>query len=268
VDVPDALDRWFPKVVKPRCRGEACLMRGADDCVCACQHQVDAERFSQAWGQRLSTVGLEVSADQRRVIPVSRQQALGRTSFDCLGVECRWGQDWTGKPHLKRRPSRQKRRTSRTRRTDGCKEPCRSRRKDWCRELQAKLRGSDHDYGGNGNAASLRECCNGARRILCRWLNRRSQRRSYTWAGFRTRLHHFRVERPRRVGHPSTRLAAGRAEAGLRQRVCLKSLVREHCTPGSVRGRAGDWPSYRDGGKLYGTYYVINEAKNDSAHHA
>lgn len=39
---------WFPQVVKPRCQGEACLRRYADDCVCAFQYQGDAERFSQA----------------------------------------------------------------------------------------------------------------------------------------------------------------------------------------------------------------------------
>ena len=34
---------------------------------------------------------------------------------------------------------------------------------------------------------------------------------------------------------------------GLRQRVSSRSPVRENCTPGSVRGRSGNWPSYRDG---------------------
>jgi RNA-directed DNA polymerase len=43
-----ALDLWFHKVVRPRCQGEACLIRYADDCVCAFQHQGDAERFYQA----------------------------------------------------------------------------------------------------------------------------------------------------------------------------------------------------------------------------
>jgi hypothetical protein len=32
----------------------------------------------------------------------------------------------------------------------------------------------------------------------------------------------------------------------LRKRVFLKSPVRENRTPGSVRGRSGNWPSYRD----------------------
>jgi hypothetical protein len=35
----------------------------------------------------------------------------------------------------------------------------------------------------------------------------------------------------------------------LRKRVLLKSPVRENRTPGSVRGRSGNWPSYRDGAK-------------------
>jgi hypothetical protein len=142
-----ALDLWLHQVVKPRCRGEACLIRYADDCVCAVQHQGDAERFYQELGQRHSKLGLEVSADKTRGIPCSRHQAPGHTSFDCLGIAFRWGQDRTGKPHLKRRTSRKKLRNSLKRVTDWCKEKCRYRRKDLFRELKAKLRGYDNDYG-------------------------------------------------------------------------------------------------------------------------
>ena len=35
----------------------------------------------------------------------------------------------------------------------------------------------------------------------------------------------------------------------MRKRVSLKSPVRENCTLVSVRGRLGNWPSYRDGVK-------------------
>jgi RNA-directed DNA polymerase len=206
-----ALDLWVHQVVKPRCRGEACLIRDAADCVGAVQHQVDAARFDQELGQRLRTCGLEVSADQTRGIPFSRHQAPGPTSFDVLGVEFRWGQDRTGKPHLKRRTSRKKRRHALKRVTDWGKEQCRDRQKDLCRELHAKRRGDYNDSGVQGNAASLRAFCTCAMRILFRWRNRRSQRRSDTWVGFRTLLHHFRVERPRLVGRPPMRLAAGRA---------------------------------------------------------
>jgi hypothetical protein len=199
------------QVVTPRCRGEACLMRDADDVVGALQPQGDAERFNQAWGQRLRQCGLAVAAAKTRVIPCSRHQVPGHTSVDVLGFEWRWGQNRTGKSHHKRRTSRTTRRHARTRVTDGCQEQCRDRWKDGCRALHAKRRGYDHDYGVKGNSARLREFFTCAMRILCRWLNRRRPRRSDTWAGFRTRRHHFRGERPRIVGRPPLRLAVGRA---------------------------------------------------------
>jgi 8-oxo-dGTP pyrophosphatase MutT (NUDIX family) len=45
--------------------------------------------------------------------------------------------------------------------------------------------------------------------ILFKWLNRRSQRRSYNWQGFDELLEHYKIERPRIVGRPRrTRRAA------------------------------------------------------------
>ena len=207
----EALDLGCHNVVKPRWRGEACLIRYAEDVVGAVEDQADAERFSREVGQRLGKFGREVAAGKTRVIPVTRPQGPGHTSFDFLGVEVRWGRDRAGKPHLKRRTSRKRRRNSRKRVTEWGKERCRHRLKDVFREVNAKVRGYDHDYGVNGNSARLHEFFTGARRILFKWLNRRSQRRSYTWTGFRDLLHHFRVERPHLVGRPPPRLAAGRA---------------------------------------------------------
>jgi hypothetical protein len=102
----------------------------------------------------------------------------GHTSFDLRGLELRWGRDRAGEPHRKRRTSRQKRRDSLKRVTDWCKERCRRRLKDLCRELNAKLRGYDHDHGVHGNSASLHEFFTCAMRLLCKGRNRRSQRRS------------------------------------------------------------------------------------------
>src|SRR5215471_12783945 len=38
-------DLWFENVSKPQCRGEACLLRYADDYICAVEYQAEAERF-------------------------------------------------------------------------------------------------------------------------------------------------------------------------------------------------------------------------------
>jgi RNA-directed DNA polymerase len=173
-----APDLWFHKVVKPRGGGEACLIRYADDCVCAFHYQADAERSYRELGQRLGRFGLALSPDKTRVIPFTRQQVPGHTSFDFLGCEFRWGRDRAGKPHRKRRTSRKKLRTSRTRVTEWGKEKCRYRLKDLLREVKAQLRGDYHDDGVNGNSASLQEFFTCVIRILFKWLKRRSQRRS------------------------------------------------------------------------------------------
>jgi RNA-directed DNA polymerase len=47
VSLHDALDLWVHKGVKPRCRGEACRIRYAEDFVGAFESQADAERVSR-----------------------------------------------------------------------------------------------------------------------------------------------------------------------------------------------------------------------------
>ena len=142
--------------------------------VCAFQYQADAERFYRALGQRLGNFELELSPDKTRVIPFTRQQVPGQTSFDCLGFECRWGRDRAGMPHLKRRTSRQKRRNSLKRATEWGKEKCRDRLNDLFREVNAKLRGYYHYDGVNGNSASLQEFFTGCTRSSI-WSTRSSR---------------------------------------------------------------------------------------------
>ena len=117
-------------MVKPRGQGEACLSRYADDCVCACQYQGDAERFSQAVGPRLGQFGRARATDKTRVIPFRPRQALGTTSVDLLGFEVRWGKDRRAQRHLKRRTARKKLRDSLKRFTAWGKDPCRGRLAD------------------------------------------------------------------------------------------------------------------------------------------
>jgi RNA-directed DNA polymerase len=208
--LPYALDLWFEQGVKRRCRGEACLIRYADDFVCAFEKQEDAERFDKALGQRLGTFGLELSAEKTRVISCRRHPPVAKTSFECLGFECRWGKDQAGQDHLHRQTLRTKRRNSLQRVTPWCKTNRHQRRGMLCARLHAKLRGYDNDYGVHGNFASLKQFFFSAMGILQKWLNRRSQRRSDTWAGYTELLARFKVERPRIVGRPKTRLAASR----------------------------------------------------------
>lgn len=202
------LDLWFHRVVKARCRGEACLIRYADDFVCAFQYQDEAQRFYRALGKRLAKFGLEVAAEKTRVIPFHRNPPSGRSRFDFLGFEFYWGKDRGGRLHLKRRTSRKKLRASINRFATWCRENRNLRLKYLFRRLNAKLRGYYNYYGVVGNYASLNQFHWQAMRILFKWLNRRSQRRSFNWQGFSDLLTHFRVEQPRIVGRPKMRMVA------------------------------------------------------------
>ena len=205
------LDLWFHQVVKKHCRGEACLIRYADDFVCAFQYQEDAERFYRVLGKRLGKFGLEVAAEKTQVIPFHRDPPSGKTRFEFLGFEFYWGKDRGGRPHLKRRTSRKKLKASLNRFAAWCRENRNLRLMTLFRRLNAKLRGYFNYYGVVGNYASLNQFFWQAMRILFKWLNRRSQRRSFNWQGFQELLKHFRVEQPRIVGRPKTRKAASLA---------------------------------------------------------
>ncbi|MFC1836031.1 hypothetical protein ACFL2Q_15160 [Thermodesulfobacteriota bacterium] len=60
--------------------------------------------------------------------------------------------------------------------------------------LMAKCRGYCYNYGVTGNYESLDQFFFQTRRILFKWLNRRSQRRSYSWAGFQDLSDTFGIE--------------------------------------------------------------------------
>ena len=200
------LDEWFQHVVKKHCRGEACLIRYADDFVCAFEREGDAERFYQVLGKRLEKFGLELSAEKTRVIAFDRGQSKP-AGFEFLGFEFRWGQDRQGKAHVKRRTSRKKLRSSLDRFTEWCRQKRHCPVKDWFKELKPKLQGYYNYYGVSGNYASLQQFFGEAMQILRKWLNRRSQRKSYSWEGFRQLIEHFQVPRPRIRPRPRGRMA-------------------------------------------------------------
>jgi RNA-directed DNA polymerase len=199
---------WFHKVVAPQCKGEACLIRFADDFVCAFERQEDAQRFYHALGQRLEKFGLTLSAEKTRVIPFSQHISPGKTSFDFLGFEFRWGKDRKGQPHVMRRTARKKLNSSLRNFKTWCKENRHIRLKELFERLNAKLRGYYNYFGVIGNFASLQLFFFKALKILKRYLNQRSQRKSYNWAGFLQLIKEYHIEKPRIVRRPKTRMGS------------------------------------------------------------
>ena len=92
-------------------------------------------------GKRLGKFGLELSEEKTRIIPFSPTSRPGKTSFDFLGFEFRWGKDRAGKPHVKRRTARKNLRNSLKRFNEWCKKNRHLRLPELFKQLNAKLRG-------------------------------------------------------------------------------------------------------------------------------
>jgi group II intron reverse transcriptase/maturase len=84
------LDLWFEREVKPRLRGEAHLVRYADDFVMTFERQDDAARVMDVLGKRMGKFGLTLHPDKTRLLPFRRPPAAqtggkGPATFDFLG---------------------------------------------------------------------------------------------------------------------------------------------------------------------------------------
>ena len=191
------LDLWIEHYVKPRCKGMVYACRYADDFVVLFQYQQEAYWFYGELPKRLGKFDLSLSKEKTQVIRFSRFYAKDGKRFDFLGFEFRWGLSRRGKAMVKLRTSRKKLRQSLANFTEWCK----THRSDPLRriflELNRKLRGYNNHYGIRGNSKSVNEFFYWSMRILFKWINRRSQRRSYNWTGFNALLRDFNVVTPR-----------------------------------------------------------------------
>jgi len=198
-----ALDMWFEQVVKPQSRGRAYLCRYADDFVCAFSNKFDAERFYNELGKRLAMFNLQLAEDKTHIIRFSRFQKKDKTHFEFLGFEFRWGKSRFGQIVLKRRTSPKKYRAAIVNFAKWCKENRHLRVAILFRNVNSKLRGYYNYYGLAGNSKALGSFFYWAKVNLLKWLNRRSQRKSYTWQAFNDLIKHLNLAKPRIIRRPT-----------------------------------------------------------------
>jgi RNA-directed DNA polymerase len=179
------LDLWFEEVVKPHLAGEALLCRFADDWVCAFRYQEDAERFYRVLPKRLGKFKLAVAPEKTRLLRFSRFHPSRKRRFTFLGFEFYWNKDRQGVPRVQRRTARKKLQAACRR----IKEWIRTNRhlpgREFFERLNVRLQGHYNYYGVRGNSQALAHFYEWAVACAFKWLNRRSQRRSYTWAQFK-----------------------------------------------------------------------------------
>lgn len=195
---------WFKEVIQPKLRGHSGLVVYADDFVACFQYREDAESFYKHLINRMGHFGLEMEESKSRLIKFGRhaQKDAQRTgkkaeTFDFLGFTHYCSTSRNGKFRVKRKTSRKKFRKK-------CKEihAVLKEIRHWdvkqiVEKLNKILTGYNHYYGITDNIQSLERFRRKVERLLFYWLNRRSQKSSYTWQGYRELLKVCPIVQPR-----------------------------------------------------------------------
>lgn len=187
------VDVWFARVVKPRMKGNCMLIRYADDFVVAFQYYDEAMRFYRTLPKRLGKFGLSLSAEKTRILRFSRFQPGRERHFTFLGFELYWDLKKDGELCLRCRTARDKQRSAAKAMVDWIKQNRRLKLSQLMPQFRRKLAGFQNYFGLPDNSVSLNLYCNRAVKALFKWLNRRSQRRSYNWKGFAVMLGYFQI---------------------------------------------------------------------------
>jgi group II intron reverse transcriptase/maturase len=190
------LDLWFSRRVSKASQGEAYYFRFADDFVACFQYREDAERFRQSLRERLKEFGLAVAEEKTRCIEFgrfARENAYKRgekpKEFTFLGFTHYCGKTREGYFKVKRRTSRKKLGESLSKFTQWAKRARHVLRKgEMLREARIRVIGHLGYYAITDNLARCDTYVYHAMRILYKWLNRKSQRKAYTWEGFKQAL--------------------------------------------------------------------------------
>ena len=190
------LDLWFSRRVRGQSRGEAYYFRYADDFLACFQFKDDADRFRQRLGERLEKFGLKLAEEKTQCIGFGRfaradAQRRGRKpeQFTFLGFTHYCGKTKEGHFKVKRRTSSKKLGQSLDKFKDWARKARGVMRKgEMIRRARIRVVGHLSHYAitDNGQRCSYYVYC--ATRILYKWLNRKSQRKAYTWKDYRRAL--------------------------------------------------------------------------------
>jgi len=190
------LDLWFCRRVRKQSRGQAYYFRFADDFLACFRFKSDAEMFMQRLKARLEKFNLELSPAKTQCIEFgrfARENARKRgqkpKEFTFLGFTHYCGKTRHGKFKVKRRTSRKKFGASLRNFTQWARRARAVLSKgDMLRIAKWKVQGHLNYYAVTDNSQMCSTYHYHVRRILFKWINRKSQRKSYTWKGFEQAL--------------------------------------------------------------------------------
>lgn len=157
--------------------------------VACCELDTDAKRIKEAIGKRLKRFHLDLNEEKTKLVSFSKikfRQGIRQETFDFLGFTFYWGKSQRGIviPKLK---TRGKTLSSKLKKVNDWARRNRNRYKlvKLWKIFCMKLAGHQNYYGVSHNTKYVEIFLDRAVRIMFKWINRRSQKRSFAWDKFK-----------------------------------------------------------------------------------
>jgi group II intron reverse transcriptase/maturase len=191
------LDDWFHTVVLPRMKGQAFLIRYADDFVIGFTDEQDARRVTEVIPKRFDKYGLAIHPDKTRLVRFGRPQQRHAShadrpgTYDFLGFTHYWGLSLKGNWVIKRKTASNRLSRSVAKVSLWCRKNRHRPIKEQHRMLCAKLHGHYGYYGITGNSHQLSCFRTIVAEVWYKWLCRRKRKPYPTWAWFQRLLERY-----------------------------------------------------------------------------
>lgn len=194
---------WYKEKVQPELRGYSGIVLYADDFVACFQYREDAEEFHRRLRHRMEYFGLSLEEEKSRLIEFGRNAGKGKGqeekpgTFDYLGFTHYCSQSRNGRFRVKRKTSRKKLSKKSREVHNQIKEMRQMPIREIIGKLNQILAGHYQYYGITDNIKSLARFRNRVSKSLFHWMNRRGQRKSYTWKTYAELLKAYPLIQPR-----------------------------------------------------------------------
>lgn len=199
------LDLWFYHRVRKRIGGYADMIRYCDDFIILVEEEADAREILQWLEERLNKFGLELSERKTRVVRFGRKAWRDHDkggpkpgTFNFLGFTHYCGKSRKGYYKVGRRTERKRFRQSMQKVKNWLKHNRSTLpRQELHRWISIMLMGHYRYYGVSDNSRQLQCFYDRVRVSYYKWLNRRSQKRSFTWESFEKYLRRYPLPLPK-----------------------------------------------------------------------
>lgn len=188
------LDLWFEKWIKKQLKGEGYLVRYADDFIIMFEYESEAKAVYETLKERLAKFGLELAEDKTRILPFGRN-SKSRETFDFLGFTHVNSKTRNGGYTVGHLISNKKKKMFKANLKKWVMENRNIEFEVFITKLNRKLMGTNNYYSVSGAIKEVRALYNHAFWVTLKWLNRRSQRKSFTVEKF-ANVWNERIKKP------------------------------------------------------------------------